>query len=343
MNKKRSNLKDVANLAGTSVATASRALTGKGYVSDSTREEVFKAARTLSYQPNLLARSLRERQSHSIGFIIPNLLNAYYTEMADAIITPLAAKGFTLLLSSTQDDEANEREMLYSIIGQGVDGLIWVPTGPSQETIEFILGLNFPSIAIVRRIEGDVLDTVIFEDFDGSVAATEHLIDLGHKRIGYIGGEVRYSSNCERYKGFYEAMKKADLPLDENLVKIGSVLETWGITATSELLRLPSPPTAIFVGSNAIMPGVVKTLRNQQIDIPRDISLICYDDVDWFSFSSPPITAVKVPHTRLAEVALNLLQRRLDEVDYNNLSPSFVKIPFELVLRRSTAPPREEK
>ena len=339
---RRAGLKDVAALAETSVATASRVLSGKGYVAAETRARVLEATKSLSYHPNLRARGLRQRSSRSIGLIIPNLLNAYYTALADAASQLLAESGYHLLLSSTRDDPDIEQDILHDMIGQDVDGLIWVPTTPSESLLDYLESQHIPAVSIVRRVPEDVMDTVVFGDYNGSCVATQHLISLGHGRIGYIGGDVKHSSNYARWQGYLAATRDAGLSLDEGLVRLGAPRSTWGEVATVDLLRLPSPPTAIFVASNAIMPGVIRTLRYYGIAVPDAMSLICFDDVDWFSFSVPPITAISISHAKLAETAVDLLLRRIEDPDGVDKPPIFMEINFELVVRSSTGPPRHE-
>lgn len=340
---KRPGLKDVAALAGTSIATASRALSGTGYVAPETRTRVLEAAQQVNYQPDLRARSLRQRTTHSIGLIVPNLLNAYFTAWADAIVQLLAAKGYHLLLSSTQDDPEIENAIVRDMVGQVVDGLIWVPTSPRQELLDHIVRLRIPAVAILRRVPADVLDTVVFEDYAGSTAATHHLLDLGHQRIGYIGGGIQFSSNQDRWQAFLAAMGKANLPTDLAIVREGPLTSSWGFLATGDMLRRPSPPTAVFVGSNAFMPGVMRALRQHDIEIPREISLVCFDDIDWFSFSTPPITSVKIGHRLLAETAIDVLMSRIKEEGDEESPPRFVETHYELVVRGSTAPPRSHE
>jgi LacI family transcriptional regulator len=339
---KRPKLVDVAKLAGTSVATASRALSGTGYVAPKTRSRVEKAIRDLHYQPNLRARGLRQRSSRSIGLIVPDLLNAYYTALADAVSQALSQRGYHLHLAFTRDDIALERDSFLDIIGQAVDGLIWVPTGPDKNLLRQLHTQHIPAVSIVRRVPEELpaMDTVVFADYEGSYAATQHLIGLGHQRIGFVGGDVRYSSNFNRRQGYLAALKAAGLPGDESLVKSGMPRSTWGNAATIDLLRMVSPPTAIFAASNAIMPGVVKMLRHYGAAVPNDMSLICFDDVDWFSFSVPPITAISCNHAHLAEAAVDLLMQRIEAAPGANQPPVSLEIPFELVLRNSTAAPR---
>jgi LacI family transcriptional regulator, galactose operon repressor len=335
-------LKDVAKLAKTSIATASRAISGRGYIDEKTKRVVLEAARILNYQPNLQARNLRRQSSCIIGLIIPNLLNAYYTALADLLSQFLNEKGYHLWLASTQDESSIEKDMLYDMLGYPVEGLIWVPSGGDDDNLlEYIKSRRIPAVTIVRRVHNDMLDTIVFQDKAGTEMAIQHLINLGHKRIAYIGGDTRHSSNHDRWDGYITALEAAGLASDDELVKLGSNWSTLGEMATNELFQLPERPTAIFVASNAIMPGVLRTLQHHQVNIPNDISLICFDDLDWFAFYVPPITAITHDHSKLANAAVDLLMKRI-EGNQEQKAPSkslFITIDFDLVLRKSTAPP----
>jgi len=339
-NNKRPSLKDVASLAGTSTATASRAISGKGYVAEETRMRIMNAVQKLSYQPNLQARALRQRSSCTIGLVIPNLLNAYYTTLADLLTQLLHTRGYHLLLASTRDDPEVEQTMLYDMVGRAVDGLIWVPSDASPALLGYLLDQHTPAVAIVRRVPEDVLDEIVFEDYAGSQAAAQHLLSLGHTRIGYIGGDIRYSSNYDRWQGYLDTLKEAGIAVDEGLVKLGSARSLWGEMATNELMRLDEPPTAVFVASNAIMPGVLKTLRQFGVRLPEEMSLICFDDMDWFTYSLPSITAVTIDHVRFAEAVVDLIMKRIQTPRDFDEPSVLIQINFELMLRQSTVPPR---
>ena len=337
---RRARLKDVAAAAGTSVATASRVLSGTGFVTEETRAGILGAAKQLNYHPNLHARSLRKDSVHSIGLLVPNLMDAYYAALADAIDQSLADRKYRLLIACTRDDPASERDLLYEMSGQAVDGLIWVPAAPSPALMDTLHGQHTCIVSIIRRVPGDGVDTVVFQDQADSQAATRHLVNLGHRRIGYIGGEIRYGSHHDRWQGYLTAMEQAGLAVDEQLVKLGADRSTWGFVATDDLLRLPVPPSAIFVASNAIMPGVIRTLRLRGVQVPENLSLICFDDIEWFSLAVPPITAVSVSHARLAATALELLFVRMENPGAADRQPALIRIGCDLVLRGSTAPYR---
>jgi LacI family transcriptional regulator len=337
--RKRTGLKEVAEAAGTSIATASRVLNNTGYIAEETRARVMQAAAALNYSPNLRAKGLRQQRSHFIGLLLPNLLNAYYTTLADAISQLLAGRDYQILLASTRDDPAIQETTLHQLAGSDVAGLIWVPAETDRKLLEFIEGQQIPTVAIVRKIENNGLDTIVFEDFDGSQAATQHLITLGHRRIAYIGGDVKYTSNLDRWQGYQKAIRDAGLLVDESLIKLGTLRSSWGAVAAEELLHLDQPPSAIFVASNAIMSGVMRVLQQNRVQVPEDISLICFDDLDWFSFSNPPISAVATSYQRLAEAAVELLLRRIESETGNGRPPVEIRIGYELVIRRSTVAP----
>ena len=251
---RRATLKDVAQLAGTSVATASRVLAGAGLAAEETRQRIEDAAQTLNYQPNLQARALRRQSSRAIGLVMPNLLNAGYTALADAAGRILAERGYHLLLSPTGDDARIEAETLRDMVGQNVDGLILVPSAVDKALVDSLVEHGVPAVAAIRRVPGDGLDTVTFEDFAGAVAATHHLLSLGHRRIGYIGGDVHHSSNQARWLGYLAALREHNLPVVEELIRLGPLRNTWGVVATANLMRIADPPTALFVASSRTDP-----------------------------------------------------------------------------------------
>lgn len=337
---KRASLRDVASAANTSIATVSRVLNNTGYFSEESRQRVLEAVKMLNYQPNLRAKALRQRYSHTIGLLIPNLLNAYYTALADDISWLLNKEGYQLLLSSTRDDVEIERSALRQLIGHDVDGLIWVPTAPDEELLTSLYTQHIPTVCIVRQIKKSRLDTIVFEDFKGAYAATQELIRAGHTRIGYIGGDIIFSSNYDRWQGYLKAMQDAAIPVEQDLIKLGTLRSDWSASVVGDLLAHQPPPTALFVASNAIMPGVIKTLRDRRFSIPQDISLICFDDLDWFSFSQPPISAVSTSHATLALACVQRLLDRIMKPESAKSKPMFQQISFEIIQRASVAPPR---
>ena len=340
---RRATLKDVAETAGVSIATASRVLARLGAVGEDKRQAVIAAATALNYQPNLQARALRQQATNTVGLILPNLLNAYYTALADEISQILAARGYHLMLSPTRDDPAAEAETILDMIGQNVAGLILVPSGAWPDALARLQEHGVPAVAVVRRVPDDVIDTVVFEDHAGAYAATRHLLSLGHREIAYVGGDVNYSSNHARWQGYLAAMRDYGAPANGEFVRLSSLNAQSGFVGTFDLLRKASPPTAIFVASNVLMPGVIRALQMQRVVVPAEVSLLCFDDVEWFSLTVPTITAVSTSHARLAASAITLLLNRIESPDQRALPPVLMEISFELVIRSSTAEPRRSE
>ena len=338
--RKRANLRDVAAAAHTSVATVSRVLNDSGYYSEHMRTRVRRAAERLNYQPNLRAKSLRQRRSDTVGLLIPNLLNQYYTALADDISQLLHRHGYQLLLSSTRDDPAIEQAAFLQMVGHEVDGLIWVPTTSNKKLIDTLLSRRIPAVSIVRKLEGQPLPTIVFEDLAGAHAATAHLAQLGHKRIGLIGGDPAHSSNYDRQQGYLNALREVSIEPDPALIKMGPATGERGLLAAEELLQLTARPTALFVTTNALMPQVMTSLRRHAVRIPDEISLICFDDLEWFMFSEPPISSIAINHALLAEAAVDLILNLARNPGDMDRHPVLMQISFELLLRASTAPPR---
>jgi DNA-binding LacI/PurR family transcriptional regulator len=338
----RPKLQDVADLAETSLTTASRVLNDKGFVSADIRARVLQAAETLNYRPNLQAKALRQQAGHSIGLVIPNLLNPYYIALADKVSDLLAGSGYYLLLSATRDEPATQEQMLYDLLSQNIAGLIWVPTIAAPKLLDEIHQQNIPAVALVRRVAEKIMDTVVFEDYQGSCVATQHLLNLGHTRIAYIAGDISHSSNNARWHGYLTTLKKAGLTVDDHLAKLGMPRRSWGKAATLDLLNLAEPPTAIFAASNPVVPGIIRALQYHGVRVPDDISLICFDDLEWFSFFDPPLSAISVSHDRLAQLAVELLMRRVKDSEGTDRPPVFMEIDFNLVVRGSTSVPRSQ-
>jgi LacI family transcriptional regulator len=337
---RRAKLNDVAALAGISSATASRALNGKGPVAPETRKLVLEAVDRLNYRPNHFAKALRQKSSSHIGLVIPNLLNPYYIALADEISQLLTGTGYQLLLAATRDDPETEQGVLLDLVGQNVEGLLWVPSAPSSDLLTYLRDQHIPTVSLVRRLADDLTDTVVFEDYKGSCAASEYLIQLGHRDIGYIGGDVRHSSNYARWQGYLAALLDAGIPARDEFIKLGTTLSSWGGIATADLLTLGVPPTAIFVSSNAMMPGVLKVLRQYRVNLPEDLSLICFDDLDWFQLTVPTISAISTSPTRLAQAALDVLMQQMKNDDLVERAPICQEIHYQLEVRSSTVAPR---
>jgi LacI family transcriptional regulator len=312
-NKKRATIADVAERAGLSPATVSRALNKSGYVSEDAQRRIEEAVAELGYQPNWMARSLRGKPSRSIGLIIPDILNVFYTAAAKAVAEALRLDGYELILCPNNEDPEIDLGYLKTLWQKQVDGIIYVHPAESDNS-RFVRQLAQSGMSIVemtRQREDDLLDAVLTDDFRGAYQVTEHLIGLGHRRIGFIVGRTELSTGSRRIDGYRRALEDADFAVESELLRVGSFTREHGEVATRALLALPEPPTAIFAGSNRILVGLLYVLRCQGMGIPDDLSVATFDDAEWLSVWHPPITAVDVAIDEMAQLAVDLLLRRI--------------------------------
>jgi LacI family transcriptional regulator len=335
-------MKDIAAHLGISPSTVSRAINNTGYVSGDLQAKVHRAILDLDYQPNLLARGLRKKSSSLVGVIVPDLMNAYYTGAAQIIEGLLAAREYRLVLSVHNDDPASELSYLQAMQMQRVAGVIISTTGKNHDYLKYLLREGIPVVAHAREVRYKSVDNAILADKEGAYTAVKHLIDLGHRRIGVICGPQGLSTGQERLAGYLNCLRDAGIPVDQSLIKIGVFQRAFGDEAMAELLGQGPMPTAVFAAGGELTAGVLKALSERRIRIPDQISVVGYDDPEWFSFWNPPLTTVRVPIQRVSELTVELLLRRLSAGKTPHRSITY-RLPGSFVVRSSTAAPSDER
>ncbi|GBF04127.1 LacI family transcriptional regulator [Deinococcus aerius] len=328
-------LEDVAKLAGVSPATASRALSRPELVAEATRERVREAARTLGYQPNVLARSLRQRGSRALGLVITDILNAFHATLAKAVQDVADAQGYTLLMFNTDEEPAKERRAFETLRGHLPQGLIVVPTPATHRNLDLLPGL--PVVELDRASGRAGAYTVMVDNEVGAYRAVTHLAALGHRRIGMIVGRLDISTAVERHEGYRRALLEAGLPYRPELVLPGDHREAGGRAAAHTLLTLPPAerPTALFVGNNEMTVGAVLATRDLGLRLPGDLSLVGFDDSRWAQTILPALTVVAQPAYELGALACQTLLARLA----GEPVPTSVRLQTTLIERDSVAPP----
>ena len=329
-------MKDIARHLGISASTVSRALNNTGYVSQDLRLQIERAVIDLEYQPNLLARSLRTQFTHMVGLIIPDLNNPHYTGVAKAVESLLAAHDYRLLLSVSNEDPASELSYLQAMQKQRVAGIVISSVSGNDDYIGHLIRQGIPVIAHARTVKAKGVDSVVAPDGDGAYIATEHLIALGHRRIGIVCGPQELSTGRDRMNGYLRALKHAGIPVDEKLIKIAAFQRNYGAEATAELLDLPERPTAIFAAGGELVIGAMKTFFTKGVDVPAEVSVMGFDDPDWFSFWRPPITTVAIDTEQMVHKIVELLLKRMKNHKVSTRGVT-VCVPVNLVIRSSTA------
>ena len=327
-------IRDVAARAGVSSTTVSHVINDTRPVSAELRTRVDAAMAELGFQPNALARSLRRKRTHTVGMIVPDSANPFFAEVGRGIEDTSFASGYSVILCNSDGDPA--RELLYMdlLVQKQVDGVLLVPTGDQAELAAKLRTRNIPVVVIDRDVPEAPIDRVHIDNVAGGYLATRHLLDLGHRRIGYIGGPPHLSPVPDRSAGYRHALREAGLPVDEQLVAAGNFRDVGGYDGAQVLLALPDPPTAIFTGNDLMAIGAIAAARNAGIVVPGDLSIVGFDDIHLAGYINPPLTTVAQPKYELGVIAAQLLFARLAQPD---LSPQYRLLQAQLVVRQSTA------
>ena len=330
-----SNLQAVAHLAGVSAATASRALSRPEKVAAETRRRVEAAAQQLGYQPNVLARSLRQRETRTIGLIVADILNPFHALLAKGVQDTAEQHGYVAFLFNSDEQPGKEARALETLSGHLPQGLIIVPTSGTRGHLA-----SLPHLPVVEldRVSGHPQSTTVTVDnLGGAQAATRHLIDLGHRRIGMIVGEQNISTAVERRQGFLQALAEAGISARPDWLISGHHREEDGHRAARQLLASPDRPSALFIGNNEMTVGAVLAARELNLRIPEDLSIVGFDDSRWAQTMFPPLTVVAQPAYELGTLACEHLVRQF--AAGRGRSPARVQLPTELIVRYSTGPP----
>jgi LacI family transcriptional regulator len=298
----------VARLAGVGLGTASRALSGQGYVSEETSERIRTAARQLGYQRNELARNLKMKRSGAIGLVVPDIGGPFMVSCVSAIQRVLRQSEYHSMIAFTNGDEKVEAEEIDYLIRHQIDGLIIVPAKSNAAHLHSHQLAQIPVVSFDHPIAGDEYDAVLVNNRRSARMAVEHLINHGHERIAGLGINRHLYSIQKRIEGYRDALNQAKLPrmlevVDRENDGIGKQLDTW--------LALKSPPTAIFGLNELASLETVQALLLRGIRMPQDIAFISFDDIPLGPYLDPPVTAVVQPANELGECAATRLLERM--------------------------------
>jgi LacI family transcriptional regulator len=304
-------MKEVAKLAGVSVATVSRVLNNKPNVSPELRSKVLEAVQELNYQRNRVARSLRVRTSQIIGLIISDIQNPFFTSVVRGVEDVAYDHGYTLLLCNSDEDPAKERLYIDTMLAERVAGVIVSPVAEVDNYSSVPLRAGVPIVAMDRRMRDLDVDTVVVNNVEGAYRAVSHLIELGNHRIGFIGGPSQTTTGKERQEGYKRALAEHGIKLDQGLIRIGDFKQDSGYQRACELLEMDDPPMAIFAANNLMTLGALNAIHEKGLNIPRDIAIVGFDDMAWAPSLNPPLTAVAQPTYELGCTAADLLLQRI--------------------------------
>jgi LacI family transcriptional regulator len=327
-------MRDVAERAGLSVSTVSHVINNTRVVSDESRQRVMSAMEELGYRPNALARSLRRRKTNTLGMIVPDSANPFFAEVARAIEDASFAQNYSVILCNSEGDLEKQQAYTNVLIDNRVAGILFVAAGISTELVNDLERRRVPLVVVDREVPGVEVDTVMTNHAQGGSLATQHLINLGHRRIACIAGNSEVSPSAERLKGYRRSLEDNNLAHDERLVVKGDFQYESGYEATTRLLALEDPPSAVFACNDLMAVGCISAARQLGLRVPDELSVVGFDDVRLASFTNPPLTTIAQPIAEIGELATKMLLERLLDLD---TPPRFERLDTVLRIRRSTA------
>ena len=335
---KRHTIREVAARAGVSVATVSHVINGSHYVSPELTERVQEAIRELDYVPNKVARALTRRAIPLLALIVPDISNPYWSCVARSVQDVTDRHGFSVIVCSSDGLLEREVRFLNSLSGW-ISGLIFHPYHATPQQVAAAFGKSVPVVILGDLGDSENLppnwDRVYSNNDDTARMAVEHLLDIGHRRIGFVRGEEGAPSGVRRLNGYRSALEAAGIPYLEELSVPGNYTQFGGRQAMAQLLDLPSRPTAVFCANDLSALGALGLARERNLRVPEDISIVGFDDIDEAVQASPPLTTVRQAPREVGRVIAETLVERL----LGRLESVSIGLPGELIIRHSSGPP----
>jgi DNA-binding LacI/PurR family transcriptional regulator len=341
-------LVDVARSAGVVPMTASRAINGTGYVSEQVRERVLRVAKKLDYRPNVLARSLKQQRLNTVGVMLPDIANPFSAELVAGIQEVLAEAGYSAFLATAGRSVEKERDSLLAFVDHRLDGIIVATRGTEigNEIVNEITKQNIPVVTVGHPIEGSAVDCVTADHQKGTYAATTHLIELGHKNIGFIGVAMEDALNLRRFRGYLAALTEHGLTLHKEYVVGPShgpaySTEEDGYKGMLSLVKLKRRPSAIVARNDFTAIGVLRAAHELGLAVPDEIAVVGFDNIPLSNFAIPPLTTVAQPIVEQGRRAARFLIDRIERT-YEG-SRREVCLDCQLIVRESTTAARYQK
>jgi LacI family transcriptional regulator len=308
---KAASIYDVASEARVSVFTVSAVVNHKSHVGKKLRERVEAAIQKLNYRPNLLARSLAKQKTHTIGMIVPDIVNPFFPMVVRGAEDAAQKRGYNLLLCNSDDSQEKEENALELLLSKRVDGILLTKAvnDMTPSLRQMIHEMKIPIVLVMRTFPKISKDAIITDDYQGAYEAVCHLARAGRKRIGLIGGPMKVSNGKARWQGFHDALKANDLPYDPALVIEGDYRMESGYRGGH--LLLSHRPDGVYVANYMMTVGLLKAAEEMGLRCPEDFGLISFDDYPWLGIFRPKLTTVELPKYQLGQEAAELLLDRI--------------------------------
>lgn len=333
---KPASIKDVARLAGVSHSTVSRALRNSSRVSNETIEKIRRIAAESGYRASAVGRSLATRRTNTIGVVVTTITDAFAAEVVSGIEEAAALRDYSIFLANSGADPDREMRVVHTLEERRVDGIVVTASRVGALYVPMLSKMRVPIVLLNNQHPSEFAHSVMIANSEASAAATQHLIDLGHRRIAYIGDRNGRQSDTERFAGYRHALDAADLSFEPELVFHGDGNPEGGMEGVARLMALANPPTAIFCYDDMTAIGALRRIRMLGMRVPEDVSLIGFDDLPIVRYSDPPLTTVRQPMPQMGRQAMETL---LDILAGSTANHN-IKVPGELIVRESTAAPK---
>lgn len=335
-------IKDVARVAGVSIATVSATLNGTARVSEKRSQRVWDAIRDVGYTPHGIARSLRLGHTRSIGLVVGDISNPFFTSLAKAVEASASAAGYMVILANSDEDPEKELNLIRLLLEQRVAGILLAPAGHDPKYLAILSEVvRIPLVLVDRQLPGTPYDAVVVDNQAAARMVTDYLIRLRHRRIAIMIGRQHLWTTEQRVRGYRDGLRAAGLRENLELEQIADSRIEAAYSATQRLLSMPDPPTAIFAANNLMMLGALEAILDMEFECPGRISLAGVDDFSWSSAIRPRLTTVSQP---IEEMGLRAVEQLLDRVSNRTAvkrAPSkVITLEPRFIIRDSCSPHR---
>ena len=334
-------IKDIAKEAGVSHTTVSRALRGSSLISDETIRRIQETALALEYFPHAAARSLKTNRSQALGVIVSNIDDPYFSEILQGIEEIAQSHHYSLFIAASQRDTEREITIVRAMRQRHVDGLIICSTPFHDERSQQFSKYGIPIVMVNNQAAEEYRYSIYHDDTDGSRQVTKYLIELGHRKIAYLGNSSSGRTTQDRLAGFRYEMEAAALSLpNEYVFEIPGSEPEKGILAAEHFLKLPDRPTAIVCFNDMLAMGLLKILQERGICVPNEISITGFDNIVFSNYTNPPLTTFDQPKRFIGQKAAELVLSLLNSTSDIHLPQQKIQVlRGRLLVRQSTAPP----
>ncbi|OON38481.1 DNA-binding transcriptional regulator CytR [Izhakiella australiensis] len=330
-------MKEVAEKAGVSTATVSRALMNPEKVSAATREKVEAAAKSVGYSPHPLTRSIKRNETHTILVIVPDICDPFFSEMIRGIEITAARHGYLVLIGDCAHQNQQESSLMDLMVTRQIDGMVLLGSRLPFDTRSDDVR-HLPPMVMANEFAPELeLPTVHIDNLTAAFEAVNHLLKYGHRRIACLAGPDEMPLSQYRLQGYIQALQRSGIAIDNACIVRGDFTFEAGKEALKTLMALANPPEAVFCHSDIMALGVIAQAKNMGLRVPEDLSVIGFDDIELAQYSDPPLTTVAQPRFAIGAEAMMLL---LEQLEGKTVSNGSRLLEFKLEIRASTAQPR---